>query len=154
MDHIAAIGIGAHGERLALVHAHQLVALAQERVEGRLVAVEVIGRVGIHAGAAAAGVEAGPFEGLGVEVHRVALLVRDGAVLALGGQHGFVRDLLRLFEVRLDLGELRLGHGIGAALFLDLGKALVVGLLELIEAAVQRLDGFGYLLHVIHGTCP
>ena len=146
IDHIAAIGIGADRESLALIRSHDLFALAEEGIERGLVAVHVVGAELASNGATTASVHRRPILGLAVEVNGVTVGIGHNARLPLGSQHGLVSDLLRLLKVCFDLLELGLGHDIGAALLLDLGKPLVIGLLEFFESGVQCVDGTSGLL--------
>ena len=143
---ITAIGIGTDRESLALFNAHDFFALAEEGVERGLVAFHVGGTEGADNGTATAGIHGSPFLGLAVEVENIAVLIGHDTRLTLRREDGFVGNLLSLFEVFLDLAELGLGHDIGGTLLFDLGKPFVVGLLELFESGVKRVNRSDCLL--------
>ena len=148
VNDIAAIRVSADREGLLFVSADDLVALAQERTERRLVTVQIRRAELLNTGALGARNHVCPVHCLGVEVDLVAMLIGHGAVLALDRQLELVEACLLGVHFLFDLGDLFVQQRVCRAFRFDLLDALIVGFLESLKAALHAVNGLGQLFCV------
>ena len=148
MNDIAAIGIRANRKRLLFVSADDLITLAQERIERRLVAVQIGCAELFNTGAARACNHVRPVHCLLIEVDLVAVLIGHGAVLALNRQLELIEACLLGVHFLFDLGDFFVQQRVCRAFRFDLLDALIVGFLESLKAALHAVNGLGQLFCV------